>query len=188
MSRQFWRSTFGSSKSNSIVSRLKSMINWSNPPDKEAPHDSTTDDVANEAANYYEHLGTRPARGPNYDASTSTLLGELGKWGVESCTSNEIGADITEDEVRRVAANLPKGKAAGPDRLPNEFYSTFSASLAPLLAAAFNEMRASGNLTSGFSDGLVSILYKKGTRLDIRNYRPITLLNSDYKILTRIFS
>ena len=32
------------------------------------------------------------------------------------------------------------------------------------------------------------MLYKKGDREDPRNYRPITLLNTDYKIFTRILS
>ena len=40
----------------------------------------------------------------------------------------------------------------------------------------------------GFSDGYVSELYKKGTRDDPRNYRPITLLHGDCKILTRILA
>ena len=49
-------------------------------------------------------------------------------------------------------------------------------------------MRAGGKLYHGFSDGYVTQLYKKGTRDDPRNYRPITLLNGDYKILTRILA
>ena len=32
------------------------------------------------------------------------------------------------------------------------------------------------------------MLYKKGSREDPRNYRPITLLNNDYKILMRILT
>ena len=36
--------------------------------------------------------------------------------------------------------------------------------------------------------GIISVLYKKGARNDPRNYRPITLLNNDYKILMRILT
>ena len=34
--------------------------------------------------------------------------------------------------------------------------------------------------------GTIILLHKKKDPYDIRNYRPITLLNSDYKILTKI--
>ena len=37
-------------------------------------------------------------------------------------------------------------------------------------------------------DGYISLLYKKKDRDDPRNYRPITLLNSDYKILMRVLA
>ena len=33
---------------------------------------------------------------------------------------------------------------------------------------------------------MVSLLYKKGDPREIRNYRPITLLNVDYKIMAHI--
>ena len=38
------------------------------------------------------------------------------------------------------------------------------------------------------TEGLISVLYKKKDRNDPRNYRPITLLNGDYKILMRILT
>jgi hypothetical protein len=31
--------------------------------------------------------------------------------------------------------------------------------------------------------GMLTLLFKKGEREDIRNWRPITLLNVDYKII-----
>ena len=37
-------------------------------------------------------------------------------------------------------------------------------------------------------EGMISVLYKKKDRTDPRNYRPITLLNADYKILMRVLT
>ena len=37
-------------------------------------------------------------------------------------------------------------------------------------------------------EGIVSIMHKKNDRDDITNYRPITLLNGDYKIYTRVLT
>ena len=80
---------------------------------------------------------------------------------------------------------LPLGKSAGPDRLPNAFYKTMSAIVAPRLTAVLNEARANQELPESLRQGLISVLYKKRDRTDPRNYRPITLLNGDYKIFTR---
>ena len=35
---------------------------------------------------------------------------------------------------------------------------------------------------------MITLLYKKGEREDIANWRPISLLNVDYKIITKLFS
>ena len=43
-------------------------------------------------------------------------------------------------------------------------------------------------IPSVYLEGIITLLYKKGDPRDIKNYRPISLLNSDYKIYTRILS
>ena len=45
-------------------------------------------------------------------------------------TAAKCGAPITEPEVLHTLAYLPKGKSPGPDRLPNQFYRTFSSLVA----------------------------------------------------------
>ena len=90
-------------------------------------------------------------------------------------------------EITRSMATLATGKSAGPDALPNEFYKWLSKFLAPTLQEVFNESYTNRKLGSSLKEGNVSLLYKKKElRKDIQNYRPLTLLNSDYKILTRI--
>ena len=85
--------------------------------------------------------------------------------------------------------NLPTGKQPGPNRIPNAVYKYLSKRLAPMLAAVLNHALVTGKLPDHFLEGDISVLYKnKGDRDDPRNYRPITLLNTDYKIFTRILA
>ena len=81
--------------------------------------------------------------------------------------------------------NLPLGKQAGPNRIPNAVYRFMSSTFAPKLTKVLNDTIRKGKLPNHFLEGDIAMLYKKGDREDPRNYRPITLLNTDYKIFTR---
>jgi hypothetical protein len=50
----------------------------------------------------------------------------------------------------------------------------------------FLEAQAGGSLPPTMREGDIVLLYKKGDSRDPRNYRPITLLQVDYKILAKI--
>ena len=103
-------------------------------------------------------------------------------------TADMCGAPITQDEVLPTLENLPTGKSSGPDRLPNKLYKVHSKTLAAILTHVFNESHREGALPATCIEGTISVLYKKNKRNDPRNYRPITLLNNDYKILTRVLT
>ena len=103
-------------------------------------------------------------------------------------TATECGKPITAPELEDTMNLLPTGKAAGPDGLPNKFYKVFSKTLAPILEKVFEESLANGKLPPAVGDGLITLLYKKNARDDPTNYRPITLLNSDYKIMMRVLA
>ena len=188
MSREFFSNLLPQARGSRVIKSLNSVISWDSPPPKNTSLGEQTTHVSRAASEYFKHLAAKPSLNDENKRCEELLLQELRKWGVEDRTSDECGADVTIDDVHRVASHLPERKSPGPDRIPNEFYSTFAQPLAPLLAAVYNRSRKIGRMPKHMNDGLVTLLYKKGTRVDVRNYRPITLLNGDYKILTRILA
>ena len=52
--------------------------------------------------------------------------------------------------------------------------------LAEPLVLAMNAAKEIGVLPGQISDGEIAMIYKKKNPADVRNYRPITLLNGDY--------
>lgn len=76
-------------------------------------------------------------------------------------------------------------KSPGADSLPREFYLKTFDVIWRELTLIMNEALA-GNFPAGFVDGIVVLVKKKGADESAHSYRPISLLNCDYKILSRI--
>ncbi len=73
--------------------------------------------------------------------------------------------------------------------LPSEFYQKFVKDLAPLLLEVIYESIRLGSLPSTLTQSLITLISKpKKHLLLIDNWRPIILLNCDYKIIATIFA
>ena len=101
---------------------------------------------------------------------------------------------LTEDCFKAAVKAAPRGKRPGSDGLPYEFYSAFREEVSPFVLAAFEEAfdddAADHPLPSSQRHGLITRVYKGGgkPRADCDSYRPITLLNCDYKLAARIIA
>lgn len=71
---------------------------------------------------------------------------------------------------------------AGLDVLPAEFYLRFWSVLGQDLVQVLNSCYRAGSLTLSQCCGVISLSFKKGDCLDMRNWHPISLLNIDYKL------
>ena len=69
-----------------------------------------------------------------------------------------------------------------------EFYVKFWDVLGPGLVTVLNSCFDAGLLSSSQCRGVISLSFKKGDRLDSRNWRPISLLNVDYKLAARVLA
>ena len=96
---------------------------------------------------------------------------------------------ITNEEILNAINQLNLDKSPGEDGLTAEFYKTFRYDLVNLLNELYNNILITETSTKAMNMGIITLIYKnKGSMEDLKNWRPITLLNIDYKILTKILT
>ena len=81
---------------------------------------------------------------------------------------------------------MDSDKTPGTDGLPAEFYKVFWKDVSPFLILALNFAFESGYLSVTQRRGVIKLIPKKDAEpYFIKNWRPITLLNNDYKIVAK---
>ena len=90
---------------------------------------------------------------------------------------------FTADEVESVLKLLPIGKASGPDGLSNCLLRELSNELEKPYQCLFNQSIRMGTVPSSYKEANVSPVPKKGDLSIVSNYRPISLLNAEDKLL-----
>jgi exonuclease III len=95
-------------------------------------------------------------------------------------------ADISAEELGAALQSVPSGRSPGPDGLPSEIYKRFRRQMLPLLTSVFSAIGKLGHVPAGFLLGAISPIYKRNDVTLPANYRPIALLNTDYRLLSRV--
>lgn len=96
---------------------------------------------------------------------------------------------MTPEKVLAVIQGLKNNKPLGKDGFTTEFYKIYAQTLASPLALTFNGILASGHLPPSWNVAEIVVIPKKDRdNLDTKSYRPISLLNQDYKFFTSILT
>lgn len=92
---------------------------------------------------------------------------------------------INLNEAYRAMKNINNNKSPGSDGLSKEFFSKFWDILGNDLVEVFNTAYTFNCLTESQKNAIITLLYKNGEKEDVKNWRPISLLNADFKILAK---
>lgn len=101
-----------------------------------------------------------------------------------------LDAPITKEEVVAAINQTDYGRSPGPSGLPYEMYRSEKKVFALMLAKVFNDIWQRGHLSSSMAEGTVRLLFKTNKQnadpTNLAHYRPITLRETDYKLLSKV--
>lgn len=96
---------------------------------------------------------------------------------------------LTLNEISHSVRELPNNKSPGTDGIPVDFYKFFWPKLNKFLFDSYMYSFNNSILSLDQRRAILNLIPKgnKDTRL-LKNWRPISLLNSDYKIIAKVFA
>ncbi|XP_061773774.1 probable RNA-directed DNA polymerase from transposon BS isoform X1 [Nerophis ophidion] len=130
----------------------------------------------------------------------TTLVNKLsqhsGRFGVEHIKAfyRKLGVVNNNFKLEMVSANevlnklsaLHPNKATSLDNIPSRFLMDSATTIAPIITHIINLSIKQGQVPKDFKIARVTPLYKKGSKLEPGNYRPVSILSSISKVMEKI--
>lgn len=137
------------------------------------------------ASLYNLPLDTEPSLWDSRLQAVQQYLAQSGLLVLSAEVVDSLECDITPDEFLLALKDMPSGKARGPDGFPKLYYTSFPNQLSAHFLAAFNVIPQ----TTDTLRAHIAMIPKEGKDPSVcPSYRPISLLNLDLKIFTKILA
>ena len=141
-----------------------------------------TEDILDYVHQYYSKLYTRE----NIHSAKEEDILNLITNKINEIERQNCDKEISIEELTNALKGMNRNKSPGIDGITVEFYIKFWDKLKHLLHKVIISIQEEQQLSRSMKKGIISLFYKKkGDKTDIKNFRPISLLNVDYKIISK---
>ena len=141
---------------------------------------SDSDQITQEVKQFYENLYA--SRESDIKSRTVDEL-DLDHPELSDEERDNLEGNISIEELTHSVKNLNNGKSPGSDGYTAEFYKFFFADLKYFLLRSINYGFQEGEMSVTQKQGVITCIPKEGKdKRYLKNWRPITLLNTSYKI------
>jgi hypothetical protein len=140
------------------------------------------DALSEYVTNYYKDLFSAPS-GSSFTLN-ETQVDNINQVSVEE--NNLLIRSFTEEEVREAVFQMEHNKASGPDGFPAKFYQAYWDIIKEDLMAMFVEFHVGKLPLYNVHFGTIILLPKCREVIQIKQYRPICLLNVSFKFFTKV--
>ena len=142
------------------------------------------DEILKEIENFYKKLYT--SKGNIEDNRFENFVRNLELPKLRDFDKEDLEGEITMDECKEVLKTFSSGKSPGEDGFTWEFYNCFFDLLGEDLINCYNAAYKNGEMSISQRRGVITLIPKEDSNLlNLANWRPITLLNLDYKIASK---
>lgn len=101
----------------------------------------------------------------------------------------DLNKPITKEEIQEAISLIKTGKAPGPDGYTLKFYRVFQVELIPKLQTVVNNILDGKPPPRTWQEARISLIPKtEQNKPNVKDFRPISLLNTDYKIFSKIIA
>jgi hypothetical protein len=172
-------------KRNHEIKHIKSLINENgliiNDPAE----------ILNEQKTFYSNLYSEILDDPNNDIDKNKSIFQIDESlsKLNETTKTICETELSLAELAEALKRMPNNKTPGSDGFSTEFYKFFWIDIQHIVYKSFVSAEQNGKLSIEQRRGILSLIPKPNKDLrQLSSWRPLSLLNTDYKILTKVLA